>query len=120
MPAWLALAVSYTNDGNRAGAYEAIQEWIERNDHYKNAVQAFRSSKVLDESTSQADRFDNLIECLITMARSDTSGEIDADIQVALAILMNTNEVGCPCMRARFVPLSLFFADQVSAPTLGL
>jgi hypothetical protein len=27
------------------------------------------------------------------MARSDTSGAVDADIQIALAVLLNTNEV---------------------------
>lgn len=94
LPSWLALAVSYTNDGNRIGAYEAVQEWIERNAGYRDAVRAFRANSVLEEDATQAERFDHLIECLIAMARSSTSGEIDADIQVALAILMNTNEVG--------------------------
>jgi len=51
--------VSYTNDSNRIGTYDAINK---------------------------------LIQCLISVARSDTSGEIDADIQVALAVLLNTNE----------------------------
>jgi peroxin-5 len=38
------------------------------------------------------EQFNQLIQCLISIAGSDTSGEIDADIQVALAVLLNTNE----------------------------
>ena len=95
LPAWLALAISHTNDGNRIGAYEAVQEWIQRNDHYHAAVETYQGTHALNEYATQSERFDHLIDCLISMARSDTSGEIDADIQVALAILMNTNEASC-------------------------
>ena len=42
---------------------------------------------------SSHERFAWLIECLIVMARSDVgAGEVDADIQIALAVLLNTNE----------------------------
>lgn len=93
LPAWLALAVSHTNDSNRVGAYEAVQEWVGRNDRYAAAVQAYRTVHAVSDDATQSEKFNNLIDCLITMARSDASGEIDADIQIALAILMNTNEV---------------------------
>ena len=73
----------------------AVQEWIQRNDHYHAAVETYRGTHALNEYATQSERFDHLIDCLISMARSDTSGEIDADIQVALAILMNTNGVSC-------------------------
>ena len=99
LPAWLALAISHTNDGNRIGAYEAVQEWIQRNDRYRTAVEAYQATRILRDDASQSERFDHLIDCLISMARSDSSGEIDADIQVALAILMNTNEVSCAIVR---------------------
>ena len=42
LPAWLALGVSLTNEGNRAGASNAIKEWIERNKRYLDQVQQFR------------------------------------------------------------------------------
>ncbi|EPQ57698.1 hypothetical protein GLOTRDRAFT_16305, partial [Gloeophyllum trabeum ATCC 11539] len=92
LPTWLALAISYTNEGNRVRAYGAIKEWVERNERYKDAVARHRAQFPDSQSSLQSERFSNLIQCLIAMARSDTSGEIDADIQVALAVLLNTNE----------------------------
>lgn len=94
LPSWVALAVSYTNDSNRIGTYNSIYEWVERNDKYRHAVQQFRAQIPDRPGESQMERFNRLIQCLISVANSDTSGEIDADIQVALAVLLNTNEVG--------------------------
>lgn len=93
LPAWLALAVSHTNDGNRVGAYEAVQDWVSRNNRYAAAVAAHRAAHAVEDGAAESEKFSSLIDCLITMARSDTSGQVDADIQIALAILMNTDEV---------------------------
>lgn len=93
LPAWLALAVSYTNDSNRQGAYDAVYEWVSRNDKYKDAVTQFRAQTSVNTKSSLVERYAQLIQCLIVMARSDTTGNIDADIQIALAVLLNTNEV---------------------------
>ncbi|KAK2464245.1 hypothetical protein APHAL10511_003702 [Amanita phalloides] len=84
LPSWLALAVSYTNDGNRTGTYDSISEWISRNEKYKGATMPIRG-----QSTQ---RYDDLINCLIAVARSNNESQIDADIQIALAILLNSNE----------------------------
>ncbi|KII92743.1 hypothetical protein PLICRDRAFT_172796 [Plicaturopsis crispa FD-325 SS-3] len=92
LPTWLALAVSYTNDGNRMHAYESINAWVGRNEKYASAVQEFRAQRPERTSASTSERFTHLIDCLIAMARSDPSGAIDADIQIALAVLLNTNE----------------------------
>lgn len=93
LPTWLALAVSYTNDNDRLGTYNAIKEWVDRNGKYEAAVHQYRAQTPQNSSVSTTERFNRLIQCLITMARSDTSGEVDADIQIALAVLLNTNEV---------------------------
>ena len=93
LPAWLALAISYTNNNNRQGTYDAIYEWVNRNTKYQDPVQQFFSQNPRSMSSSLAERYSQLIQCLITMVRSNTTGEIDADIQVALAVLLNTNEV---------------------------
>ncbi|KAF8894037.1 hypothetical protein BD779DRAFT_1609638 [Infundibulicybe gibba] len=93
LPTWLALAISHTNDNNRTGTYNAIQEWVDRNDKYQSAVQQFRAQLKSDTSNEGiTERYSRLIQCLMVMARSDTSGEVDADIQIALAVLLNTNE----------------------------
>ncbi|KAF8973114.1 hypothetical protein BDZ97DRAFT_1779464 [Flammula alnicola] len=92
LPSWLALAISYTNDNNRQGTYDSVYEWVSRNDKYQEAVRLFRSQSNEGKNLSLVERYTQLIQCLITMARSDTTGNIDADIQIALAVLLNTNE----------------------------
>lgn len=94
LPTWLALAVSYTNDGNRAGTYDAIKKWVDRNSKYAGAVQQYLAQTPENPSATSAESFSHLIQCLIAMARSEAGGEVDADIQIALAVLLNTNEVG--------------------------
>ncbi|KAI0040007.1 TPR-like protein [Auriscalpium vulgare] len=86
LPSWLALAISQTNEGNRQGTYDALREWIGRNDRYRPAVDAYSAG------AGGIDSFEALIGCLIAMARSEAGGEVDADIQIALAVLLNTNE----------------------------
>ncbi|OBZ68192.1 Peroxisomal targeting signal 1 receptor [Grifola frondosa] len=92
LASWLALAVSHTNEGNRQGAYSAIREWVERNERYAPAVAQFRAQNPSTADRSQTERFAGLMQCLMSMVRSNASGEIDADIQIALAVLLNTNE----------------------------
>ena len=93
LPAWLALAISHANDSNRRGTYDAIYNWVCRNTKYENAFQQYFATNATSMSSSPAEKNSQLIQCLITIARSNVSGEIDADIQVALAVLLNTNEV---------------------------
>ncbi|CAA7261694.1 unnamed protein product [Cyclocybe aegerita] len=97
LPAWLALAISNTNDNDRQGTYDAIYEWVSRNGVYADAVTRFRALNGDRDSEdvrslSLAERYGQLIQCLITMARSAETGDVDADIQIALAVLLNTNE----------------------------
>jgi len=87
----MALAISYTNDNNRTDSYNAIKQWVERNDKYKAAVQKYQVEFPDDPTANLSQSFANLTQCLITIARSDMN-EIDADIQIALAVLLNTHE----------------------------
>lgn len=89
--AWLALSVSYTNDSNRMGVYNAIKEWAIRNPKYKHMAQNATLTSAINVSPPVD--FEALIECLISMARSaDEVGGVDADVQVALAVLLNTTD----------------------------
>ncbi|KAG6903102.1 hypothetical protein C0995_006289 [Termitomyces sp. Mi166 len=92
LPTWLALGVSNTNESNRIGTFDAINEWVTRNTRYEAVVQEFRTQNPLSADASLAVRYTNLIDTLIAMVRSNTSGVVDADTQIALAILLNTNE----------------------------
>ncbi len=91
LPSLLALAISYTNEGDRHGTYQAVQSWVRENERYHDIVPAFDA---LDTGSSEGDEFQKLIGCLIAMARATQgSAEVDADVQIALATLLNTNEV---------------------------
>lgn len=92
LPAWLALAISYTNDSNRVGTNEAIHQWAVRNTKYQDIVHAYKS-KLEDSQVSDAERYPYLLDCLLSMARENQSGEVDADIQIALAVLFNASDV---------------------------
>lgn len=105
LPTWVALGVSYTNDNNRMGTYDAINQWLQRNDKYKDAVMRWRAEnpqrRSADAEATIMEKFSGLIECLISVAREGMSGEVDADVQIALAGLLNTNE-GRVCFSKRF------------------
>lgn len=97
LPSWLALAVSYTNEGDRHGTYEAVQNWVRNNGAYRDIVTAYDANH--GAASSGTDEFQALIDCLIAMARGVSqpgmsNTEIDADVQIALAVLLNTNGVG--------------------------
>ncbi|KAL5485313.1 hypothetical protein ACEPAI_7955 [Sanghuangporus weigelae] len=98
LPSWLALAISYTNEGDRSAADGAIQQWVSRNQSYEPVViDFFRRVEQLNggtlDSLTQARKHDELIHCLMAMARhGNEKGEIDADVQIALAVLLNTSE----------------------------
>ncbi|KAF8581617.1 TPR-like protein [Ramaria rubella] len=90
LEAWLALAISHTNEGNKNGAYNAIEHWVRNNEQYEGG----RLMSSLDKSGEKAVsvRHDDLIQCLMRLARSAQDGEVDADIQTALGVLLNTSE----------------------------
>lgn len=97
LPSWLALAISYTNEGDRHGTHEALQNWVRNNEAYRDIVAAHDASD--GAAASGRDEFQALIDCLIAMARGVSrpgmsNTEIDADVQIALAVLLNTNGVG--------------------------
>lgn len=82
--AWLALAVSYTNENDMDAALESIERYIQTNDTYAEVV---RNQPVRGKARHQ-----RLAHTLMAMARSGVAGEgaIDADIQVALGVLFNS------------------------------
>ncbi|KAH8993284.1 hypothetical protein EDB86DRAFT_3078770 [Lactarius hatsudake] len=90
LPSWLALAISYTNEGDRQGTFQAVQSWIRQNERYSDIVSAFEAAH--GTGSDEVDEFQKLISCLIAVARGTQDAEVDADVQIALAALLNTNE----------------------------
>lgn len=82
-PAYLALAVSYTNEGEFEAANTMIERWIQLAEG--GAIERA-------DSASLADGQRRLIEMLIDMARMNPE-EVDAEVQVALGVLFNSSEV---------------------------
>lgn len=62
---------------------------------HRDAVLAHRTLNPQGQynGASIALRQKDLVECLMTMARMSPNGEIDADTQIALGVLLNTSEV---------------------------
>ncbi|KAG1715745.1 hypothetical protein ID866_1413 [Astraeus odoratus] len=92
LPAWLALAVSYTNESNRTGTYDAVREWALRHPEpkYQEIIRT-KGEEVLENGSSK--NFYRLVNVLIEMARaSSETQQVDADVQIALAVLLNTLE----------------------------
>ncbi|KAH7911999.1 hypothetical protein BJ138DRAFT_851603 [Hygrophoropsis aurantiaca] len=89
---WLALAVSHTNDSNRTETYNAIREWAIRNEKYTSTVKLFMPDTTIDSTGPTANDFNHLVNCLVAMARNADQNGVDADVQVALAVLLNTTE----------------------------
>ncbi|KAF8520423.1 hypothetical protein BU17DRAFT_89018 [Hysterangium stoloniferum] len=88
LEAWLALAISYTNEGDRNGAYKAIEHWVRSNTRYESRM------PMMDQGIQAADseKREALVRCLMGLARVAPNGEVDADIQTALGVLLNTDE----------------------------
>jgi len=101
IPSWLALGISHTNESNRAKAYGAIREWVKRHPRFPQTTVGM-SGGFKDEvfepgsERSQKGMYEGLITCLIEIVR-DVSGSgveqgIDPDVQIALAVLLNSHE----------------------------
>lgn len=89
LAAWMELAVSHTNNGNKVEAYNSMSEWIDRNPKYTDIVAKWKQSQGLQFPLA----VESLINCLVMMARTLPNDELDADIQIALGVLLNTTEV---------------------------
>lgn len=98
---WLALGFSHTNESNRAKAYGAIREWVRRHPKFPQTSVGM-SGGFTDEvfepgsERSQKAMYEGLIACLIEIIRdaggSEEEHRIDPDVQIALAVLLNSNE----------------------------
>jgi tetratricopeptide (TPR) repeat protein len=101
VPSWLALGVSHTNESNRAKAYGAIREWVKRHPRFPQTAAGLSggfTDDVLEPGSERIQKavYEGLIACLIEMIRNASGSEeehrIDPDVQIALAVLLNSNE----------------------------
>lgn len=95
--AYLALAVSYTNENERSMSYGAIDKWIDAlgKERYPRETDAYRDLYGPLPKTSLADRHDYLTGLLIRLARTKAGkdgNDVDADVQIGLGVLFNASE----------------------------
>lgn len=100
LPSWLALGVSYTNETNRANAYGAICEWVKRHPRFSQTTLGQNGGFTVEvfepgSERNQKSMYEGLIACLIEIIRNASGSEeehrIDPDVQIALAVLLNSN-----------------------------
>jgi peroxin-5 len=86
--AYLALSVSYANEGDLREAHNVLEKWISifHNDQGGGLGPSYTTMAKSERHQALADR-------LMEMARRAPDGDIDADIQVALGVLFNASEV---------------------------
>lgn len=98
--AYLALAVSYCNDGELKQAHNVLETWIDLVEGRPSPSQSAALENGLwqtgSEKMSRNQRHEMLTGELMNMARRrmDERGEVDADVQIALGVLFNASEVG--------------------------
>lgn len=97
--AYLALAVSYTNENERGKAYESIDRWINclavSSRSYAREIDNYRDLLGKLPAKGPAERHEYLSRLLIRLAQSRAEkdgGDVDADVQIGLGVLFNTSE----------------------------
>ncbi|KAJ9105437.1 hypothetical protein QFC21_001808 [Naganishia friedmannii] len=85
--AYLALSVSYANEGDLREAHNVLEKWISifHGDQEEGMEPSY-------ETMAKSERHQALANRLMEMARKAPHGDIDADIQVALGVLFNASE----------------------------
>ena len=81
-PAYLALAVSYTNEAAYEKARVMLGRWIDM----------AHGSGMSESESEGVQAHEGLVERLIDMARRSPE-EVDPDVQIALGVLFNSSEV---------------------------
>lgn len=84
---YLALAVSYTNEGQNEAANTMLEKWIDL------GMEERREGE--ERGGTYMERRERIVERLIDMARSRPD-DLDADVQIALGVMFNASEVSRP------------------------
>ncbi|CAO3693461.1 unnamed protein product [Rhizopus stolonifer] len=96
--AWLALAVSYANEGCKIDAYDSLEQWILQNEKYANLARTPRKENMILE-----EHHTRITGMFIEAARSSPGAEMDPEVQICLGVLFNVSreyDKAVDCFRA--------------------
>jgi peroxin-5 len=88
------LAVSYTNEGQRASANTMLEKWIELGESGQASLDQgdILAAEAKDRNMTTKEKRDNLVSRLIDIA-CRSPDEVDPDVQIALGVMFNASEV---------------------------
>lgn len=89
LESWIALSVSYTNEGFREDAYDALESWLQHNPKYSEIWRRAREGGMPAPGPA---RQEDIVSLFLAAARSNPGMDLDADVQQALGILFNASE----------------------------
>ena len=92
--AYLALAVSYTNEGEKEAANTMLERWIDLSPFSTPAEVVGGDADMGRERIEYETRRSRVVERLIGMANLNPE-EVDPEVQIALGVLFNASEVSC-------------------------
>jgi peroxin-5 len=96
--AYLALAVSFTNENERARSYDSVDRWIDSLavSRYTREIADYRDLfgplPMSDGLKAKGDYLTNLLIVLAQSRAAKDLGDVDADVQIGLGVLFNTSE----------------------------
>ncbi|KAI9294564.1 TPR-like protein [Neoconidiobolus thromboides FSU 785] len=83
--AWLALAVSYTNENCINDAYDALESWVQNSPTYKHLVRP-------NPPQNGDQRHEYIFNLYLDAVRANTTDTFDPEVQIALGVLLNISE----------------------------
>nr|CAG4651782.1 EOG090X054E [Triops cancriformis] len=99
LEAYMALAVSLTNEAYQVQAVEALREWLERNPKYSHLAPPLPA----DTHLKVTSLLSGVEEAFLAAARLSPVQDIDADVQTGLGVLLHLAgdyEKAADCFRA--------------------
>ncbi|XP_059143327.1 peroxisomal targeting signal 1 receptor-like [Physella acuta] len=89
LTAWMALAVSYTNESFGSHACHALKSWLARNPQYSNLIKEPLSTQPPELTFMSSSEHEAIRELYLSAARLSAETTIDPDVQCGLGILFN-------------------------------
>ncbi|OLY80935.1 Peroxisomal targeting signal 1 receptor, partial [Smittium mucronatum] len=92
LDAYMAIAVSYTNENYYLDAYQSFYEWISRHPEYSKSMDLTNPQNNLKRIEDPNTRQDYIQGLFLNAARQRPGNDWDPDVQVALGVIFNISE----------------------------